>query len=265
MEQRIHRLFFLFGLATLVNNLVLLWMRAEPDTGIWIVYLGIPSLITFIVFLMRTIKPNILRIAHVLILLVIAMISIMEGESHYMGMVFWIIAYYLMQKYGFFVRHTIFRIILAGTVLLAAFTISYVLGGGDENITAIPILFFFYFGVFYYGDQETFIRYQEQAQSLQKRIENLEEVSGAQSILDLKALGFSDREIEVGQILVTSLGTDKELAYDLGISASTVAKHLSSMREKAHAPSRQHLIDAIRGYYLLHQRENTQRTIHAVG
>jgi DNA-binding CsgD family transcriptional regulator len=258
MEQRIHRIFVIFGLATVVNNITLILLRGEIQMGQILLYALVPLIITGFVIVMSRLPARWLRISHVLVLLIIASISIMEAESHYMGLIFWIITYYLMSKYGFFVRRTVLKLVIAASTLLIAFSISFFVFGLSDNIASIPILFFFFFGIFYYGDRETFLRYREREKALKAKIEDLESLPGVGDYVDLLQLGFTARELEVGQILSSSMGTNKELAYDLGISTNTIGKHLSSMMEKAQVPSRQHLIDMIRPYYLQLQREDRQ-------
>jgi DNA-binding CsgD family transcriptional regulator len=246
MERRVNLLFILFAASVSVANSLLLLIRSSWDFASLIDIRVFFALFGTVLFLfLQNGRLNIVRMAHISFLSIVAIIAILDSVDAVYGLGFALLALYLAQKYGFFIRRTILKAIVSFIVLITVIEISALQAGISGSGIDILLFVFFFFAVFYFGDRETLLRYKEQEEALKERIRK-EFGSG----VDLKKMGFTEREIEVGAVLCQTLGTDKEIAYDLNISKNTVINHLRSMRDKADVRDRQHLIEAIRGYYI---------------
>jgi DNA-binding CsgD family transcriptional regulator len=246
MEKRVNLLFIFFAASVAIVNSILALVRNDfhfsslVNSAIYIPLVG-----AFFFIVIQKSQIQVLRISHILFLAVVSSIAILDNYSSIFGLGFALIGMYLAQKYGFFIRRTVTKAVLSLIAIVVLVEISALAGDESGSGIDVALFVFFFFAVFYFGDRETLLRYKEQEEALKERIRK-EFGSG----VDLKKMGFTEREIEVGAVLCQTLGTDKEIAYDLNISKNTVINHLRSMRDKADVRDRQHLIEAIRGYYI---------------
>jgi DNA-binding CsgD family transcriptional regulator len=246
MERRINLLFIFFAASVFFVNIGLATFRGEFNvTLLTNIFFFVPFIGVAFFLVIHQMKLSILQISHVIFLAVVAAIAILDDYNSIYGLGFALLAIYLAQKYGFFIRRTILKTMFSLIGILSFVEISALADGETGSGLDVALFVFFFFAVFYFGDRETLLRYKEQEEALKERIRK-EFGSG----VDLKKMGFTEREIEVGAVLCQTLGTDKEIAYDLNISKNTVINHLRSMRDKADVRDRQHLIEAIRGYYI---------------
>jgi DNA-binding CsgD family transcriptional regulator len=263
MEQRVNYLFIIFAVAiTLINAYGGVVGRVPPES--YLLYIGIPSLSIVLFSILHFCPRHILQWVQVLFLFGIGGMSYWElalGNpvtlDSWAALAFWALALQLMLRYDFFIRHTILRIGVTMAILSAFILYLEALGTEFFGTALSKIAFFvFYIVVTYFLDRDVLQRYKERSESLSRSLSGSMPIT----IIDLKERGVTPRELEVGRVLVTSLGTDKEIAYDLDISASTVAKHLSSLREKLNVASRQHLIASMKGYFWQQDQISQKKT-----
>ncbi len=246
MEKRVNWLFIFFAASVGVVNTIIALIRGSGDVAaLNDSAIIIPVIGTVLFMTIQRAKPKYVRIAHTVFLSIVASIAILDDYSSVFGLGFALIALYLAQKYGYFVRNTIVKSVISLIAIVIFVEISAIAESATGAGLDVALFVFFFFAIFYFGDRETFLRYKEQEEALKERVRK-EYGSG----VDLKEIGFTEREIEVGAVLCQTLGTDKEIAYDLNISKNTVINHLRSMRDKADVRDRQHLIEAIRRYYI---------------
>lgn len=245
MEKRVNLLFIVFAASVTVVNIFLILIRGSGDVHhLWNISVYIPIFGSCIFLALHFGPLVVMRASHIFFLILISVLAIFDSFDSAYALGFSLLAMYLAQKYGYLTRHAVLKAVLS----LVAFIFVIELAAYREHSsgTGADIILFvlFFFAIFYFGDKETLLRAKEREDLLKERIRR-ELGSG----VDLKKMGFTEREIEVGAILCQTLGTDKEIAYDLNISINTVINHMRSMREKAGVRDRQHLIKAIQGYY----------------
>ena len=185
----------------------------------------------------------------VALLFVIGAIDIVDPDLSIFGLGFALIGLYLAYKYGFLNTAPLPKVVLffAALFLLIFFSTDFSLGWA-RGLTIIAFCLFFY-SVIGIGEWDFVQKYNQEHKKLEKA---LDDIKGKK--IDLLEAGFTPRELEIGRLLIDTMATDKELAWELQISTNTMRNHMTSMRTKTESKSKQHLIDSLRWYY--HNKEN---------
>jgi DNA-binding CsgD family transcriptional regulator len=253
MEKRINLLYIVFAFAvSLYNGYLILSGRFPEGTTLLSFYFSGPLLLLAIFIALHTVDAAVLRVIQPLTLFMVGTIGFLEyilvdsiNNDLFDTMFFWILSFQLFARYDFLVRNAKAKLAVLFSGLIGLLVFGGVFIGDFTAVGSLILFFVFYFVILFFLDQETLRQYRERASTAAMTIA----MEGSTFIDPVKEYGFTRREVEVGKLLVTTLGTDKEIAYDLNISVQTVVSHMTNMRRKAGVPSRQHLIDSIRGYY----------------
>ncbi len=174
---------------------------------------------------------------------VVAVISISDAEVIY-GLGFILVGFYMSYKYDFFKRHTVTKLIISTCIILTIVIIAGSLALGWAYGIGIIAFFIFLTSVILIGELDVIRAYSKKEAQVDKVLKDIE---GRK--LDLKKMGFTRREMEIGRLLIEVKGTDSDLAEMLGVSANTMRNHMKSMRMKVKVKNKQQLIDSIRWYY----------------
>ncbi len=218
------------------------------------------SVIPFVLFtgLMRN---KITKIFQVIIFIAVGFVSMFDDIDSIYGYGILMLSFGLMYSYGYLKKRPILKISVISVLLIGAVELLVVLknyfspGLNKQGISSILIAYgiLFFLGVYLIAKKEidtdkvkkerdiialkkeiavidcSLNKLKEEKQSLK---EELLTYSENQKSLNPSDYGISDAEVKVLRALVELKGTNKEIAYQLGISDNTVRTHFVNIKRK---------------------------------
>lgn len=245
MEKRINLLFIGFGLFVSLTNLLFFINTVGFSTAlISVSNIYVPVIGTLYFSLLQLTRGIIVKISHIVFLFVISAVGITDDPNSVYGLGFMLMCIYLLYKYGYLHSHFVAKSIGLMAVVYALILTS-ILGKTHVSIGLNVMAFvLFFFVAFFLGEWQWIQTLRQRDKDYKQRIQAM---SGEP--IDLEALKFTKREIDVGRYLIHFQETDKEIAWRMQVSPDTVRNHLKSIRRKAGVGTKQQLIEKIRWYY----------------
>ena len=265
LTRQIHLIMTTFSLAAWVNNVAISIIRKTYHSIIELSAVAtFVSLVIFLLLCLLLIKgpPRVNRIVqvfHVASLALIALIATLDEYDSIYGVGFFFLGGILAMEYKLVRRNN--RLAITIYFLVIAVVAEYAAITGEGKVISMAVLIFL---VYLYAIVLTVNN--SRVRSLVMENDSLKgerddfkfkfaAAADVEHFIDLPEI-LSKRQMEIARIVYSSQKTDKENAYDLGISVNTYRNHLKELRKIMQVTTKVELLNRIRPYFLAKETDS---------
>lgn len=267
--KRIHLILTAFAAAALISNITIVFYRREPLTELLGSNFSVPLLTILVLVLffpfIKDENPKFARFMqyfHVTDLFLIAIAATLDEYDSIYGLGFFFSGGILALQYRLVspknrVAITLYFLAITAVVEFSAMQI-------EKKGVSLDVLAFlvFFYAILISTDKFRIRKFVNENKSLLGERDELKNkfdtAADMAHYVELPQL-LSHRQMEIAQLIYSSRATDKENAYELGISVNTYRNHLKEIRRVLGVNTKVEVLTKVRPYFIALETEVTEQ------